>query len=336
MTGGHKRKRSSSRDDVGHEHNRSSKQSCLESKITKLIERQEIQHQLPGRSTSESLISGFIQHIWPKIRDDYRQMTQYLEKELRKVLKERNIDAEVSGRVKEDVSITKTLKRREVVLLTGQGSGFNSYQDIFHEMHDLSGLRIVLMDREDRDAAQKLIEELFKKQKSPAHFDPSREVGQFWRRPWFGAYETHNHRVQLANDNGAALGNSHHYSSVIFEIQLTTFSDNLYNKLAHDLLYKADPGLVTAQEEMVIDVSHGLARCFELCMRILRPKLHRETDNRTGDTAENVFEATEKETKLAQAAVDDFERDLDTRSRSDRVAEQLRFVIAVDPVLISN
>ncbi|KAK7714688.1 hypothetical protein SLS63_011662 [Diaporthe eres] len=255
-------------------------------------------------------------------------MTHSLEEDLKKTLKERHIDAEVSSRVKEDASITKTLNRRQEGLLAHGGSGFNSYQDIFYEMHDLSGLRIVLMDREDRDTALKLIEELFKHQKSPAHFHPSREIGQFWRRPWFGAYETHNHRLQLANDNEAALGHNHQYSGVMFEIQITTFSDNLYNKLAHDLLYKADPGLVTGQEEMVIDVSHGLARCFELCMKILRPKLHRDTNNSMSSTPDDFRGNTAQEVKLAQSAVKDFERDLHNQSESDHTAQLLRKLLS--------
>lgn len=271
-------------------------------------------------------MSGFIRHIWPEIRDDYRRMTQYLEEELKMALETRQIDAEVSSRVKEDESIMKTLERRQNSLVETHGSGFHSYQHIFHEMHDLSGLRIVLMNRDDRDTAQELIEELFRRQKPPAHFDPNREVGQFWRKPWFGAYETQNHRVQLADDDTAATGNSHQYSGVTFEIQLTTFSDNLYNKLAHDLLYKADPSLVTEQEEMVIDVSHGLARCFELCMRILRPKLHRDSDIMAA-TAEDVDEPTEEEDRLAQKTVDDFERDLHNQSKKDHAAQLLRFVI---------
>lgn len=285
---------------------------------------------------SESLISGFIRHIWPDIRDDYCRMTQYLEQKLKRVLKERHIDAEVFSRVKEDLSITKTLKRRELALIVHQRTGFKSYQDIFREMHDLSGLRIVLMNPEDCETAQKMIQELFKEHKPPSHFHPSREVGHFWKKPWFGAYETHNHRVHLTNDDEAAWEESYHYSGVMFEVQLTTFSDNLYNKLAHDLLYKADPGLVTGQEEMVIDVSHGLARCFELCMKILRPKLHRDSDNRRAGASEPLSGHTENEVQLAQSAVDAFERDLHDRPKSDRIVQQLRFVVPIHHPLISN
>lgn len=332
MTDGHGRKRSNHQDDLNREDKRSSRQSCLNTKIAELIERYETQDKPPRCSTSQSLMIGFVRHIWPEIRDDYRQMTQYLEGELKRVLKEQHIDAELSSRVKEDASITKTLERRQRGLLKSGVSGFKSYQDIFHEMHDLSGLRIVLNNPEDLQKAQKLIQELFHEKKSPAHFNANREVGQLWRRPWFGAYESLNHRVQLANDNRAALGENDQYSGVTFEIQLTKFSDNLYNKLAHDLLYKADPGLVTLQEEMVIDVSHGLARCFELCMRILRPKLHRDSDKKTVGTAVDIGVSTKEEEALAESVVASFEENL-RKSESDPVAQQLRFAISNDSLI---
>lgn len=326
MISGHERETSYPPDDLGHESDRSSRQLGLQVKITELIDRHKTQYQQSGRSKSENLMSGFVQKIWPEIRDDYRQMTHYLEEKLKEALRGRHIDAEVSSRVKENASITKTLERRQTGLLDHGGKGFSSYQHILREMHDLSGLRVVLMTREDLDAAKELIERLFDKQKPPAHFDPNREVGQFWKKPWFGAYETHNHRVQLADGERASLGAGYQYSGITFEIQLTTFSDNLYNKLAHDLLYKADPGLVTAQEEMVIDVSHGLARCFELCMRIVSPKLHRDTDDRRVGTVANVNEYTGKEFRIAQSVVEEFEKNLHDRSESDHTATLLRFV----------
>lgn len=333
-TVGQNRKASYIKDDLDHDQQRSSRQPRLQTKISEAITRHRVEDQPPGSSTSESLMRGFTLHIWPEVRDDYRQMTQYLEEGLKRVLKEQRIDAEVFSRVKDDASIAKTLKRRHMGL--NQGSGFSSYQDIFHEMHDLSGLRIVLMDREDQARTRSIIEEVFKEQKPLVHFDPDRKVGQFWRAPWFGAYETHNHRVQLYDDNRTALGDSHQYFGVMFEIQLTTFSDNLYNKLAHNLLYKADPGLVTEQEEMVIDVSHGLARCFELCMRILRPKLHRDNDNTTLIVADDIDEPTGKETRMAQKVVEDFEEDLHRQSESDHVAQLLRYEMSNESLKYRN
>lgn len=274
---------------------------------------------LSPRHHSQKLREIFINDIWPAIRDDYDRMTKVLVTRLQSGLKKESIDAEVTGRAKEVGSAAKTLERREKYLIEHGEDGFKDLLHIFSEMHDLSGIRIVLQYRQDLKEAQKFIDCAFDQRKEPVHFDPNRPVGHFWRKPWFRAYETHNHRVelsQLAEDNRAVLPA---YAGVMFEIQLTTFADNLYNKLAHDLLYKASPGLVTSQDEMVIDLSHGVAHCFELCMRILRDKLEGNAVGKKDNMADQTTEVTamaetmgSRQAKEAQSAMDDFERDLDT------------------------
>lgn len=296
---------------------------------------------------SEKLREIFIKNVWPSIREDYGFMTNQLETRLKSGLKDQSIDAEVSSRVKEVDSIEKTLQRRENDLKRSDSKdnkgGFRNLEHIFSEMHDLSGLRIVLKYREDLDKAQTFINCAFDQRKAPVHFDPNRKVGRFWTSPWFQAYETHNHRLELpiaAEDNRPVLPE---YAGVMFEIQLTTFADNLYNKLAHDLLYKASPGLLNSQDEMVVDLSHGVARCFELCMTMLKGRIDGTSANKQVDKGEETSESLEmtktlgpRQAKEALAAVDDFKRDFDTlpapektsivESLSQLVAKQLRYV----------
>lgn len=124
----------------------------------------------------------------------------------------------------------------------------------------------------------------------------------------------------------------------MFEIQLTTFSDDLYNKLAHDLLYKASPGLLNPQDEMVINLSHGVARCFELCMRMLRDKLHMRGNAGTegkASMAEDTSKLTEimemigsRQAKEAQLAVDDFKRDLEILPDKEYTIQNILQLIA--------
>lgn len=274
---------------------------------------------LPPPQQSQKLREIFINNVWPAIRDDYDRMTKVLITRLKNGLKNQSIDAEVTGRAKEVGSAVKTLERRENYLFEHGEDGFKDLLHIFSEMHDLSGIRIVLQYREDLEKAQKFIDCVFDQRKEPVHFDPNRPVGHFWRKPWFRAYETYNHRVELprlAEENQAMLSG---YAGVMFEIQLTTFADNLYNKLAHDLLYKAPPGLVTSQDEMVIDLSHGVAHCFELCIRILKDKLKGNVAVKKDNMADQTTEVTamaemmgSRQAKEAQSAVDDFESDFET------------------------
>ncbi|KAM3067045.1 hypothetical protein ACMFMG_011824 [Clarireedia jacksonii] len=284
----------------------------LQTKINNLIGQiqQQQQYDQPNNE-SVYLRHIFVKDIWPFIHGDYHEMTKILKEFLETSLKEVDISAEVSGRAKEVDSVKKTLKRRESYLLQQTGRGFENIQEVFYEMHDLSGLRIVLDYREDHQAADSFIQKTFKAQKDPIDFDPNREIGQSWRQPWFGAYKTRNHRVSLA-ENTTDLSQ---YTNVMFEIQLTTFSDDLYNKLAHDLLYKGKPGSLTPQEEMVIDLSHGVTQCFELCLRILRDKLKGDSHKAGEYTEGNADISSEIENTLgprqaveARAAIEAFEQ----------------------------
>jgi hypothetical protein len=57
----------------------------------------------------------------------------------------------------------------------------------------------------------------------------------------------------------------------MFEIQVTTIAEDLYNKLAHPLLYKGSS--LTRQDEIVIDMAHGNALCYALCLAYMEDKL---------------------------------------------------------------
>lgn len=314
----------------------------LREKIEKLVAKHGPQDEPTDPQQKSKLLRDiFIDCVWPEIRNDYHSMTQDLKGFLEMSLKKESIDAEVSGRAKEVESAKKTLQRREHYLFEQNKRGFEDLGHIFREMHDLSGLRIVLQYRDDFEKAKKLIGSTFEARKDPVTFDSNREVGQFWKKPWFGAYETQNHRVHL----GLGSEEIHSkYHTVMFEIQLTTFSNNLYNKLAHDLLYKSNPDIVGPQDEMVIDLSHGVARCFELCMRILRDKLKGNISaaEATAGIAENVRERglltqtlESKPAEEAQLALNDFESDLEDlpepkRSKEiiwNNIIEQLGYVI---------
>ncbi|KAJ8128503.1 hypothetical protein O1611_g5132 [Lasiodiplodia mahajangana] len=247
----------------------------LEQKIINLITETNNQLSLSRltdeREKSEWLRKIFVAKVWPEVRDNYDTMTEGLKKLLHNELNRKRISSEVSGRAKMEDSIKKSLERRETDLWEQRQQYFRGLEDIFHEMHDLAGLRIVLAYPDDIERGQNLIERMFQLEKPLAHFLPDREVGQHWRRPWFDAYETRNYRVSLRDNETRAIGQ---YVGVMFEIQLTTLAEDLYNKLAHDLLYKPIPGSLTHQDEMVIDLSHGLSRCFGLCVRILKGKLN--------------------------------------------------------------
>lgn len=185
------------------------------------------------------------------------------------LVRERNISAKVDGRVKAAQSIDKTLDRRLQHRIANQLGAYRSVEEMFHDMHDLAGIRIVVDYPSQLEPANRLIEEAFWQAKSPNIFTRERPVGKEWDA-WFGAYQSYNHHISVKNGTQGILGA---YRNVVFEVQLTSLPESLYNKLAHPLLYKQQAGDISRRDEMVIDLSHGLSLCYSICLLYAQDKL---------------------------------------------------------------
>ena len=109
----------------------------------------------------------------------------------------------------------------------------------------------------------------FRSKGPPTTSLPDRRVGKWWNI-WYAAYQCRNHHVYLDTE---LFPQSVWYHEILFEIQVTSFEDNLYNTLAHPLLYKGAE--LSREEGAMIDVAHGLANIFALILHALRPKLPR-------------------------------------------------------------
>ncbi|CAH0046711.1 unnamed protein product [Clonostachys solani] len=216
-----------------------------------------------------SLKSAFPHDVWSRLKEDYDMMVRDLIAHCKNLVRERRISAEVDGRVKAAQSIDKTLDRRLQHRIANHLGEYKSVQEIFHDMHDLAGIRIVVDYPSQLEPANKLIEEAFWQAKEPNIFKKERPVGKRWDT-WFGAYQSKNHHVSVKKGTQGTLGA---YCNVIFELQLTSLPETLYNKLAHPLLYKQQAGSLTRRDEMVIDLSHGLALCYSICLLYAQDKL---------------------------------------------------------------
>lgn len=210
--------------------------------------------------------SAFVNDIWPKLQNEYDTMRKMLEEFCKTALKREAIDCQVISRTKEINSIRNSFDRREMALRKQSAKGFESLSEIFRKIHDLVGLRIIL-EFDDIKKADLFIEETFRKEDEPVIFLPTRNVGRSWKTR-FGAYETHNHRVSLERGKCGTLSQ---FCDVMFEIQVTTIAEDLYNKLAHPFLYKGSS--LSREDEIVIDMAHGNALCYALSLAYMEDKL---------------------------------------------------------------
>lgn len=215
--------------------------------------------------------SVFISHIWPSLETDYGLFVLELKKYCDQQLREEGIPAKVDGRAKATNSIKSTIDRRETDRIKRLNKGYKYPREIFGDMHDLAGIRIVVDYPSDLDKADQRIRSIFQVKKEPNVFHRNRQVGKLWEA-WFGAYQSVNHHVTLRPDASGVL---RLYCEVIFEVQLTTLPESLYNRLAHPLLYKNLSGDLSRKDEMVIDMSHGVALCYSLCLLYMEDKLEK-------------------------------------------------------------
>ncbi|KAK7402748.1 hypothetical protein QQX98_011505 [Neonectria punicea] len=193
------------------------------------------------------------------------QLIKYCERQLH----ERHILAKVEGRAKSLDSIEKSIQRREEHRIHNHHGPYESLYEIFHDIHDLAGVRIVVDYPSDIDTVNEFITDTFEQKKQLNIISSNREVGNSWKA-WFGAYKSCNHHVAIKPEAEDMLQS---FCNITFEVQLTSLPESLYNRLAHPLLYKKSSGTITRQDEMVIDMSHGLALCYSICLLCMQDKL---------------------------------------------------------------
>ncbi|KAH7176129.1 hypothetical protein EDB81DRAFT_771952 [Dactylonectria macrodidyma] len=211
----------------------------------------------------------FIKDVWPILEVDYKTMVRELVEFCKNKLREKRITCNVTGRAKSRDSISESLHRREKHLMEQQNKQYESLRDILNDIHDLAGIRIVVDFPSDIDNVSSFIQETFRQVKEPNVFSPDRRVSDVWQ-PLFGAYKTCNYRVEVKLGTEGALSQ---YCGVMFEIQLTDLSESLYNRFAHPFLYKKSSDQLDRQDEIVVDMSHGIALLYSLCLVYMQDRL---------------------------------------------------------------
>ncbi|KAM5369980.1 hypothetical protein ACJZ2D_008663 [Fusarium nematophilum] len=195
----------------------------------------------------------FAENIWPALKDHYGGMVEQLKAYCESKLQEKEIPAQVEGRVKSVDSVNKSLERREKYRLEHGQSTYENLGQILYDLHDLAGIRIVVDYPSDADALTDGIP-----------LEP-----MVW-----GLQELQPSRGNQAWSSRDFL---EPYCGVMFEIQATTLPEKLYNKIAHPLLYKKSAGPLPRKDEMVIDMAPGLALCYSICLLCLQDKLEGPT-----------------------------------------------------------
>ncbi|CZR49580.1 uncharacterized protein FPRO_15939 [Fusarium proliferatum ET1] len=239
----------------------------LRARILHLIEESNSKNGNTGQNVKEI----FLEQIWPKLESDYQRMSTELAEACKAELGDRivPIPVTVEDRVKSRASISKSLQRREIHRTKEDIGMYKSLDDILEDLHDLVGIRIIVEYLDHLEDVSHFVTGSFNQEKESNRFDANRKVGHLWQ-PWFGAYECMNYHISSKYEDGNRLSL---YNGVTFEIQVTSLPAHMYNKIAHPLLYKEEAGALSQGDEMVIDITKGLAYCYSLCLHFKRSKL---------------------------------------------------------------
>lgn len=222
-----------------------------------------------GGSISNASLQEKIARTIREAPQDYERMVQDLVEFCKNKLHEKPISCNITGRVKCSDSICRSLDRREQNLMEKENKQYKSLEDVIDDIHDLAGIRIVVDFRSDIENVSSFIQTTFQQLKTPNDFSSDRKVSEIWQ-PLFGAYKTCNYRVGVEPRTSGRLSQ---YCGVMFEIQLTDIAESLYNRFAHSLLYKKSSGGLRRQDEIVIDMTHGISLLYSLCLVYMHDRL---------------------------------------------------------------
>ena len=237
-----------------------------------------IESLISAATVNSSPRDAFLNEVWPSLITDYQSLVNELIAYFEHQLRSQAIHAKVEGRVKSPVSIAESIKRREKHRIENGKRPYSDVGEILQDVHDLAGTRIIVDNPADVDSVNDFITQTFHPTKQPSIFSADRKVGSQWA-PWLGAYQSWNHPLKLKS---SFTGELLFYAEITFEVQLTSLAESLYNRLSHPLLYKRAPGSISRKDEMVFDITHGLALCYSICLLCMQDQM----DDPTGSADE--------------------------------------------------
>ncbi|KAI6544642.1 hypothetical protein MCOR05_002186 [Pyricularia oryzae] len=218
----------------------------------------------------------FFEKMWPTVRPEYQKLEEHVATSIANGLATHpgkpSVALPIEHRIKSDDSIKSSIRRRKLKLQHG-GPG-----SILEGIHDLVGFRIIVESSEDLGPVKKFIATNFDEAKPPTHFsrDLPRNSSDSKPQPEFGNYQSWNYRLFLKSSTGHKR-----FENVMFEVQLTTLAEALFNIYNHPLVYKQVSGPLSSEHGRLMDIFHGLVRQLVLVTSGLQGPLQGGSKTRT-------------------------------------------------------
>jgi ppGpp synthetase/RelA/SpoT-type nucleotidyltranferase len=226
--------------------------------------------------TSSTLIDAFVATYEREV-DYYQEAARLCNTRCEALLGLRGVRAMITHRAKNPAKLRAKLEQRN------KQRNYADIDAIRSDIVDLAGIRIALYFPGDQGRVSALIEENFSiKEKKifpiPGNARPGKR---------FNGYYASHFRAQLTRQSLAP--EQHRFADAVIEIQLGSVLMHAWAEVEHDLVYKPDSGLLSADEHAILDELNGLVLSGEIALERLQWAIERRLSSATA-TFDNHFE----------------------------------------------
>lgn len=157
------------------------------------------------------------------------------------------------------------LKLREKLVKRKKEKLYQTYDDICHDIVDLSGVRIALYFPNDRTVVDKLIKDSFVdiKDKLFPEEEKRNSNSEIYKKQFFG-YSAKHYRLKLNPKDLSEINKR--YSETNIEIQVASIIMHAWAEVEHDLIYKPVDGNLSYDEHAILDSINGLMISGEIML----------------------------------------------------------------------
>lgn len=202
-----------------------------------------------------SLIDDFIEQ-YNREYDYYENHARMIASKIEEQLFKKGIKAVINYRPKSEASL------REKINNNNREKKYRSVVEIFHDIKDISGIKVSLYFPLDRSIIDELMHEAFIVEKKPV-FTLGKYNPRYKKR--FPGYQATHYHVKLKEKNIPSR-----YVGTVAEIQVASILMHAWAEIDHGLVYKPSFGNLSVNELVMLDEINGWALSGEMSLKNLQ------------------------------------------------------------------
>lgn len=212
---------------------------------------------------ADEIVSEFVA-AYTREFDYYQAAARLCSQRCEALLGARGIRAIVTHRAKRPATLLAKLRERD------QERNYDTSQKIRDDIPDLAGVRIALYFPGDRENVASILKENFTVALAKNFPRDARN-----KRPKkrFDGYHADHYRIYM--QNGSLGDTQKQYTTAKIEIQVGSVLMHAWAEVEHDLIYKPESGVLSDDEEAILDEVNGLVLTGEVALERLQRALQR-------------------------------------------------------------